>query len=71
MSSRGIALGRIIDWARNADPEEARYALYRMTAILNERTGQQASPAVGKKPRKPRAAKPPENAVQEQAATAS
>lgn len=37
MAGRGIALGRIIDWGRNVDPEELSYVLVRLTQIAKER----------------------------------
>lgn len=36
MAARGIALGRIIDWARNADPEEVAYVHQRIGKIILE-----------------------------------
>ena len=40
MASRGIALGRIIDWFKNADMEEAAYAIHRAGNILQKRAAQ-------------------------------
>src|SRR5258708_36419769 len=37
MAARGIALGRIIGWFHNADIEEARYAIHRVTQIVADR----------------------------------
>src|SRR3974390_1373294 len=36
--TRGIALGRIIDWFKNCDPEEGKFAIHRAANILQERT---------------------------------
>jgi hypothetical protein len=37
MAARGIALGRIIDWFKNCDPEEGKFAIHRAGNILQER----------------------------------
>jgi len=56
MAARGIALGRIIDWARNGDPEEVKYALHRMGNILQERMARvEKADAAGKVKRTRRA----------------
>jgi hypothetical protein len=37
MATRGIALGRIINWFKNCDPEEGKFAIHRAGNILQER----------------------------------
>lgn len=38
MSKRGLAIGRVIDWAKTGDIEEVHYVLHRMAQIVQERT---------------------------------
>jgi len=40
MASRGISLGRIIEWFRTCDAEEGTFALQRAGTILAERKSQ-------------------------------
>jgi len=37
MAARQLSLGRVIDWARNADVEEVDYVFHRMSDILKRR----------------------------------
>jgi hypothetical protein len=55
MASR-LALGRIIEWAKNADVEELKYVVHRVANIAQARLAQveQADAHNAKKPRRAR-----------------
>lgn len=58
MASR-LSLGRIIEWARNADVEEVAYVTSRLGKLLQERVTGASAPdgSVVKRPRKVRGKK--------------
>lgn len=58
MASR-LGLGRIIDWAKNADQEELRYVTKRLVEIVTERAKQVDRADAQGKVKRTRKAKPP------------
>jgi hypothetical protein len=76
MASRGISLGRIIEWFRTCDAEEGNFALQRAGTILAERKSILQPAAGARKARKPSHHKKPlvegtSNTVEQAQAAAS